>query len=153
MNKKEFRIGNIVKASQYDDTEEAKDELGEDYSIDNEWDIVTIESIEHDLADWAFSFEKISNQAQPDPEIWKRSEPIPITNERLIKLGFRKTFNNLLFLPMPSIKSEIHYETHNYGNVVTIESSTGMLIPNNIEFVHQLQNLYFALTGTELELS
>jgi hypothetical protein len=75
---------------------------------------------------------------------------IKITNEWLINLGFRKTFSSLLFLPMPSISSEIHYEKHPYGKVFTIRSSAGVLVPNDIKYIHQLQNLYFALTGEEL---
>jgi len=34
----------------------------------------------------------------------------------------------------------------------TNELRIGSIIKNDFQFVHQLQNLYFALTGEELEL-
>jgi len=36
------------------------------------------------------------------------------------------------------------------GNLITYESADGMDL--NIKYVHQLQNLYFSLTGEELEI-
>lgn len=77
--------------------------------------------------------------------------PIPLTEEWLVKFGFEKNIGkDLLFLAMPKIKAEIHYEKHNYGNLITLQSDFGMFIPDDILYVHQLQNLYFTLTGTEL---
>lgn len=79
-------------------------------------------------------------------------QPIPLTAEWLEKFGFRTSRPKLLFLPIPKHKMEIHYEMQPYGNVVTLQSDFGMLIPNDIEHVHQLQNLFFALTGEELTI-
>ena len=80
-------------------------------------------------------------------------EPIPITEERLMIFGFKKLSDKLIVLSIPKLKSELHYETYYYGNVVTIHSDFGTFIPNDIEYVHQLQNLYFALTGEELTIN
>lgn len=79
--------------------------------------------------------------------------PIPLTEEWRLNIGFRKTNDKLWFLPMPKIKAELHFEVHNYGNVITIQSDFGMLIPEDVEFVHQVQNLVFALTGEELTIN
>ena len=74
-------------------------------------------------------------------------------NEGLLSLyGFKRSNERLIYLPVPEIKSEIHYEKHNYGNVIVLYNDFGSFIPNDIEYLHELQNLFFAITGTELEL-
>jgi len=79
-------------------------------------------------------------------------KPIPLTVEWLKKFGFIKQSDKLYFLPMPEIKAEIHFEKHNYGNVITLQSSVGMFIPQDINYVHELQNLYHSLIREELTL-
>ncbi len=82
-----------------------------------------------------------------NPELY---EPIPLDDEWLIKLGFKRSSEKLIYLSMPQIKSEIHFEKHAYGNVIILHSNVGMFIPNDIEYIHELQNLFFAITGEEL---
>ncbi len=66
-------------------------------------------------------------------------EPIPLTDEWLVKFGFDKRFdvyqNHLLLF---------NSELKNW-------SWSGIYI-REIKYVHELQNLYFILTGEELEL-
>jgi hypothetical protein len=71
-------------------------------------------------------------------------EPVPLTEEWLIKFGFvfdgfryQQEINNNLWV---LVKNNVYgwYSPH-------IE------ISNGIQNVHQLQNLYFALTGEELK--
>lgn len=75
-------------------------------------------------------------------------KPIPITEEWLLKFGFdgKDYFTDL------HLKSN-NYEFH-YGNnelaIVQFEFGYGMFV--KIKYVHQLQNIYFALTGEELTL-
>ena len=63
-------------------------------------------------------------------------EPIPLTEEWLLKFGFKKIGNR-------------------YGNghkrKVILNKQFYHSIAGYIKYVHQLQNLYFALTQTELE--
>lgn len=65
--------------------------------------------------------------------------PIPLTEEWLVKFGF---FNN-------ELKAE-----HNlfvwYENHIGIKGMLGIVKPCKCIYAHQLQNLYFALTGKEL---
>lgn len=104
--------------------------------------------------DWvAIKYVHDGNTLPPAHGMGSVYEPIPLTEEVLLKCGFVKSSNKLMFLPMPKIKAELHYEKHNYGNVITIQSDFGMLIPDDIEYVHKLQNLYFALTGAELDIN
>jgi len=74
-------------------------------------------------------------------------------NEGLLSLyGLKRSSDKLIYLPIPQIKSEIHFEKHAYGNVITLQSNVGMFIPNDIGYFHELQNLFFAITGQELKL-
>ena len=70
-------------------------------------------------------------------------EPIPITEEWLGILGFNH--NHDLF-----VRGLIMRYIFSYQIIELIRYER--LIDFKIEFVHELQNLYFALTGEELEL-
>jgi hypothetical protein len=68
-------------------------------------------------------------------------KPIPLTEERLLKFGFEKDvteYNTCWFL------------NHVYIWFVDGEYINELDLP--IKYVHQLQNLYFALKGEELTL-
>ena len=79
-------------------------------------------------------------------------QPIPLTEEWLLKFGFEKLSN-----------FEEQYMEEDYVWQIDVERSPSLLLSNGIfhednygvklEYVHQLQNLYFALTGKELELT
>ena len=75
--------------------------------------------------------------------------PIPITKEWLLKFGFKENDNI--------------YKLNNFGKFIFFEhlNSFGfypsgllnsLMRMDNLKSVHQLQNLYFALTGKELEI-
>jgi len=89
------------------------------------------------------------NQASDD-----KFNPIPLTEEWLLNLGFKRTpANNSIYLPIPQLKAEIHFELFRGVLVCVLYCSTGSFIPSDIKYVHALQNLYQALTGTELTLT
>jgi hypothetical protein len=74
-------------------------------------------------------------------------EGIPLTEEWLLKFGFNQY-------------ETVVIKTHNYikGNfkfnsaVLWVAEYKGIHIESKILYVHQLQNLYFALTGEELTI-
>jgi hypothetical protein len=70
-------------------------------------------------------------------------KPIPITEEWLLKFGFEKSgiFNQLYRLNDVTL----------YCSEKEIFMYTGVN-DLNIKYIHQLQNLYFALTGNELKI-
>jgi len=79
-------------------------------------------------------------------------EPIPLTVEWLGRFDFRKSpSGNSIFLPVPQLKAEIHFEHFRGELVCVLYCSTGSFIPNDIKYVHHLQNLFFALTGQEIQ--
>jgi hypothetical protein len=72
--------------------------------------------------------------------------PIPLTKEWLLKFGFEKQIDDYYYF---------------YGYYASFDADLPMwfgqegccqkeTIKENIKYVHQLQNLYFALTGDEL---
>jgi len=78
-------------------------------------------------------------------------EPIPLTEEWLLKLGFKKngeeysiTMMSLVFVIQPP-KPMGEWQTFYSWIYDTFKFSV-------IKYVHELQNLYFALSGEELEI-
>ena len=72
--------------------------------------------------------------------------PIPLTEEWLVKLGFERN-DECLELEINDISLVwIGYITLNFNG-------TYIILNNEIIYLHQLQNLYFALTGEELTLT
>lgn len=84
-------------------------------------------------------------------------EPIPLTEEWLLKFGFDNVRKNMLVC-----HNEYHNNRINEGAFYVEPVGDAFnhwylyhkvkMITSNIRFVHQLQNLYFALCGEELEL-
>ena len=109
-------------------------------------DIAFIESISHEIG-----IEFIGEHTKGDRQ--KESigdlDPIPITEQWLVDFGFEKTEwdNNNSFRKMIGNND---YAIVFYSNCIC---EIGDIIVKEIDFVHQLQNLFFALTGTELELN
>lgn len=72
-------------------------------------------------------------------------EPIPLTEEWLLKFGFRPLDNKNWHLGKIKVWSgatRIYFQFNTPDDIDDVE----------IEYVHQLQNLYFALTGEELNI-
>lgn len=74
----------------------------------------------------------------------KHLEPIPLTEEIILKLGFEKVRNK-------------YYLSHWRFHITKPENYDGHLLCDDdrvitdlIKYLHQLQNLYFDLTGEEL---
>lgn len=144
MEAKNFRIGNFINI-----TDNVRKDVFDTCHIDDiealAGGVFTIGNLSDDELNLYVGTELIEFN-------YNEIEPIKLTGDILKRLGFIESSAELLYLPMPEIKSEIRFEKQPYGNVVTLQSIVGMFIPNDIDYVHQLQNLFFALTGTELQL-
>ena len=77
----------------------------------------------------------------------KEIKPIKLTEKWLLRCGFFK-YNNAYVLKEPSSNCNIFQ----FSICENLTYNTGELQPK-IDYVHQLQNLYFALTGEELVFS
>lgn len=76
-------------------------------------------------------------------------EPIPLTEEWFLKFGFKKVGTNFeldFFVLWYS-----SYQNCFVWRFMNIDSNADR--PISLKYVHQLQNLYFALTGEELTLN
>ena len=85
--------------------------------------------------------------ATDDPPIDEMFEPIPLTGEWLIKLGFEKMVYEAGSVIYDKNCSRIRY--YSYNETFEWQSNDGF-DEVQLEYVHQLQNLYFAMTGEEL---
>jgi len=75
-------------------------------------------------------------------------EPIPLTEEWLIKFGFENY--GFLFLRY-SIENILVVDLEDFTSGIN-EHDVFWLLNKDMLYVHQLQNLYFALTGKELTI-
>ena len=106
-------------------------------------EVVTFSNISQIREDGIFWIKTI------EPKIDSKSfhfKPIPITEEWLLKFGFFK-HNNAYVLEKPN--ENIMNFKFSIWNDFTYNSSE---FPVELKYVHQLQNLHFALTGTHLIL-
>lgn len=82
--------------------------------------------------------------------------PIPLTEEWLLKFGWVKENNYLWCEDVPYIvKMKFKKDGSIWlGNVLEVHFGSGFSKKRNngVKYIHQLQNLYFALTGEELKL-
>lgn len=127
MKANELRIGNLAYHS----------ELG----------IVEISSIRYDYIDCLKDGERYC-------EAIGRFSPILITEERLLKFGFdlRKEYNGCAYI-LNGFEVWIGNGWDYYLYSVVGRNEDGINEPNvEMRYIHQLQNLYFALTGEELTI-
>jgi len=85
-------------------------------------------------------------------------DPIPLTEEWLLKFGFETdsitfgVFINALRLRLFQIERSNSYNDNKNKFTVTVYQSGRSIEICRVRYVHQLQNLYFALTGEELTI-
>lgn len=80
----------------------------------------------------------------------ERFRAIPLTEEWLLKFGFENNFSSFFekrLIHTPTAKISISIDFNSYE---VCQSGCGFQA--KIRNVHQLQNLYFALTGKELKV-
>ena len=74
--------------------------------------------------------------------------PIPLTEEILLKCGFKNSKSNIITYTY--INNPAYYITE-IGNCFTFISCDKIRV-RSIKYLHELQNLFFAITGEELEV-
>jgi hypothetical protein len=81
----------------------------------------------------------------------KDIDPIPLTDDILLKAGFKKKQSYFELISLTTLR------LHNYGEkgflcelVNDIKDLDRTVYLNTIKYLHQLQNLYFAITNKEL---
>ncbi len=82
-------------------------------------------------------------------------DPIPLTEEWLLKFGFDKVGIALTSIAIAPLNLPCTFNLPNtpfsfcQGKLILTTGTGDFCV--NIEYVHQLQNLYFVLTGEELK--
>ena len=106
-------------------------------------EVVTFSNISQIREDGIFWIKTIESKIDSKSFHFK---PIPLTEEWLLKFGFFK-HNNAYVLEKPN-ENIMNFKFSIWSDF-TYNSSE---FPVELKYVHQLQNLYFALTGTHLKL-
>jgi hypothetical protein len=81
----------------------------------------------------------------------KYIQPIPITEEWLVKMGFEKDGNNYYTHIGERFDLVVTWDTIDKCFYTELRPLEGNSLQIDCEYIHQLQNLYFTLTGKELE--
>lgn len=84
--------------------------------------------------------DKLSNYCLDIKDI----SPIPLTEEILLKIGFRKIGSNEYYLDKFMIEC--------FSDGFYFTGGEGVRFGDSIEYLHQLQNMYYALHKEELEV-
>lgn len=79
-------------------------------------------------------------------------EPIPLTSEWLLKFGFEKTTGLTWSLSHEKTYSVYRKSGLAYNEIKVEWWYGGILLKKQPDSVHELQNLYYALTGEELTI-
>lgn len=84
----------------------------------------------------------------PLTEYTEHANPIPLSGDILIKAGFTKASAS------PDSVFSINYDGKALiGYWLDGVVNVGEFAPKNIKYLHEIQNLYYALTGTELTIN
>lgn len=142
MNENELRIGNIVLVSNEQCHPQLKDVLMKVTSIQHR----------HDLPEYSVRIERVVKDkfdVNVDyGQLMRFIKPIPLTEELLLKCGFDE------YMVLVTEYGELRYYGNGQMDIGGYDSCTsGMVFTSECKYLHQLQNLYFALDGNELEIN
>ncbi len=122
---KELRVGNLIS--------------------DDKQNVFTVKTIQSDTV----NYESIHGETLYSPIALKYCEPIPLTEEWLLKFGFEKPqFNN--YLQKDFNLFTVYWYPKGEGFYFHDARDLNCTIDPLLKYVHQVQNLYFALTGKEI---
>ena len=114
---------------------------------------LTIKSTDLRIGNWieyepfdGLGFEIIQVQELPFNE-GSNQKPIPLTEEWLVRAGFEKAIDSNLWV------NDSYYQLTFNSQIGASLYEDEYWIKSNIIYLHSLQNLYFALTGEELNFA
>ena len=89
------------------------------------------------------------NMLTPEEQV----EPIPLTEEWLLKFGWVWNKETKTYEKFPNGDARMHIVNNVFGGFDMFNYVLKATIKKRMNHVHQLQNLYFALTGEELKIN
>src|SRR5690606_21358009 len=116
------------------------------YILDEENEVRQVMEVSRTLISTSCDFTLLTSEVKP----------IPLTDELLIKKGFIKdTTNGTIWIDLQTHYLEFRYADGyyypNYCQYCELSSESEQCVSlNRIKYLHQLQNIYHALTGKEL---
>lgn len=140
MNQKELRLGNFVCSG--------KNEDGSD-------DIVMVchlKTKEFDKWNGSSDYNSIDVEVAGKYYWSSKITPIPLTEDWLKKFSFEKEKNKIDIFFKGRLRVYLGARGQCLIYLIEEDTTTGHCIPNTIEYVHTLQNLYYCLYGKELEI-
>lgn len=106
------------------------------------WNYIKIDGVETEL-DYHVMGKLFKNS---NADLLNKLEGIPITPELLEKCGFKKEQNEIDTKSNKNVEGRWIHDDY-------LEWPGLLYLPNfKIKYLHQLQNLYYSLTGKELEI-
>lgn len=150
MDLKNYRIGNLVKVSYFKSEKDFKENIQDTY-INYEWYTGYIASIEPENMDYTYRIELLKNNEIHafNIEEWQRVEPIENTKKRLLELGFLPSDDFEVLLEINNTTSILYNYHLKTCNLLFLE---GEIELSHIKYIHQIQNLYHALTGKDIHI-
>ena len=93
-------------------------------------------------------------------DVYTNYSAIPLTPEILEKAGFRKYSHEPGYTLGEDFEKSEKCDEYSFGKITIMDWGNGFVLSNSfsftlrveIKYLHQLQNLYFALTGEELNV-
>lgn len=117
------------------------------------WDIHSKELLEVTALsnEGPVGFAVVNRDKYPLPDGWQAAY-IPLTPEWLERMGFEKSGPQTWVERLDEYSLLVIFDDNTYELLDIVEHMSVRSYDNRIEFVHRLQNLYFALTGEELTI-
>ena len=142
--KAELRIGNYVTVDNIEFHPKLKDV------------VLKVTGISETRNDYSISLEHINQIQNTYYETYSQFsffiKPIPLTEEWLLKFGWGQSDEHELCDNSNDVLFYYDYHFERFWIELDDSFTTNSICYNmNIKYVHQLQNLYFALTGKELQ--
>lgn len=79
-------------------------------------------------------------------------KPIELTEEWLLRFRFEKIEDKIDIFERDRLRIWLGGSGQSLAYLIEEDTTIAHYIPNKVKYVHQLQNLYFALTAKELKL-
>ncbi len=154
MKPTELRIGNLILGEYYNHNDEERED--EKYGLCKVVGINAAGFSEYNI--W------VEGLDETGIEEYERFEGVRITEEWLLRFGFEGDNMDMWKVLPTGNQLELHIDCvweGKFENACLTQGRTGEGVPgkdykfaylSDVKYIHQLQNLYFALTGKELEL-
>lgn len=150
MNAKNLRIGNLVYYKVEDELDERK--VWNEINIIDAEDILFLEACETNK--WNHPYSPIPLTEEELLKLEFDEFKMPITRSFVKKVDITYALSEQISLTRNSDKFGYWYVSFRQGYNIENErmhENTLVFLSNKLEYVHQLQNLYFVLTGKELK--